>query len=78
MSDGKVVSLTKKLNGYAVYFLFINLYKIFKVDISQIIDCNLLKLSFISNFHIKEYVVFSETLFDNLKYGCVIKTTKNV
>ena len=51
-SDARVVSLTKKEYGFVVHF-FVKIHKSFKVNIWWLINCDLLKLSFVWNFYNK-------------------------
>ena len=52
LSDGRVVSITKKEYGSVVNF-FLKIHKILKVNISLMIKGNLLKFSSVRNFHNK-------------------------
>ena len=73
LSDDKVVSSSKKEYGSAVY-VFINLYKIFKVNVWWMIVAISWSFLLFGIFIIMMCVLFSLTSFGTLKCDCVIKT----
>ena len=60
----------------ALQYIFIDLYKIFKINTWRMIFCNLLKFSSFLIFITQTFAEFSLTSFGTLKYDCVIKTTE--
>ena len=52
LSDARVASITKKKYGFCSTFLA-KIHKVLKVNIQRMIKCDLLKRSFVWNFHNK-------------------------
>ena len=52
---------------------FIYFQKFIKFNIEWVINCNLLKISFIWNFHNKKCAEFNQTFFGKPKFGGLIK-----
>ena len=52
---------------------FVKIHKTLKVNICRIVTPNLLKFSFVWNFHNKKFEVLNLTSFGTLKYDCLIK-----
>ena len=69
LSNTRVVSINEKWfckRWYCSAF-FLNIHKVFKANIWQMIKLNLLKLSFVRNFNTKKCVKFSLTSFGTWK-----------